>query len=328
MIEIELISHSYKEYVKNVAATLHTEVKDDILVFPSSFADGYMQVFELPNGLEALVADMVFHSDASYKRKKSADYFCNLTFNEVEINGSIRFFKDGTEMEDKGDYRAGVALSSSLHDTSFIVKADTKAKTINFILTEEWLKSNLSFFDGPKTFEASTLYKNTLTHPEPFDAQNRILFDEIFRTDRNHPLHKMIIKNRIMFLLEHFLSKMYRNIRKPGDAVAKKMKDADLGKLMEVESILVKDFSQPPPTLVNLAARTGMSVSKLKTAFKKVYNTGIYEYYQKNRMQKARSLLLTGQYTVKEVGLQLGYTNLSNFSLAFKKEFGILPSHV
>jgi AraC-like DNA-binding protein len=45
-------------------------------------------------------------------------------------------------------------------------------------------------------------------------------------------------------------------------------------------------------------------------------------------MQKARSLLLTGQYTVKEVGLQLGYTNLSNFSLAFKKEFGILPSHV
>jgi AraC-like DNA-binding protein len=71
-----------------------------------------------------------------------------------------------------------------------------------------------------------------------------------------------------------------------------------------------------------------MSVSKLKSTFKKVYGTGIYEYYQKNRMLKAKAMLLTGKYNVKEVGTQLGYTNLSNFSLAFKKEFGILPSEV
>lgn len=101
-----------------------------------------------------------------------------------------------------------------------------------------------------------------------------------------------------------------------------------MSKLMEIEALLVSDFSQPPPTILLLAERTGMSVSKLKSAFKRVYGTGIYEYFQKNRMQKARSMLLTGQYNVKEVGTQLGYTNLSNFSLAFKKEFGVLPSQV
>ncbi|OYW19244.1 MAG: hypothetical protein B7Z54_04295 [Sphingobacteriales bacterium 12-47-4] len=32
--------------------------------------------------------------------------------------------------------------------------------------------------------------------------------------------------------------------------------------------------------------------------------------------------------TIKEVGMQVGYTNLSHFSVAFKKEFGVLPSEM
>jgi AraC-like DNA-binding protein len=43
-------------------------------------------------------------------------------------------------------------------------------------------------------------------------------------------------------------------------------------------------------------------------------------------MGKARDLLLSGEFTVKEVGYKLGYQNLSNFANAFKKEFGVLPS--
>jgi AraC-like DNA-binding protein len=322
------LKHNYKEYLQELAAMLHAELKNGLLLLPHSFGEGYVQLVELPNGLDVLVSEIIFHDDVMYKRSKSTDYYCNITFNEIELSGAITFTKDGMQMEDKGYYRAGVAVSSSLSDTSFLVKANTKAKTINFILTEEWLKENLNFFEGSQTLEELTLYKNTLTHPEPFDAQNRILFDEVFHADRSHPMYNMLIKNRIMYLLEHFLSKLYRNMKRSTEVTSKKIKPSDLSKLMEIESLLVKDFSQPPPTIVNLAARTGMSVSKLKTAFKKVYNTGIYEYYQKNRMQKARTLLLTGQYNVKEVGLQLGYTNLSNFSLAFKKEFGILPSQV
>lgn len=327
MVVIEM-KNDYKEYLQYVAETLHSEVKDDVLVLPSSFGEGYMEVVELPNGLDVMIAEIDFRSDVMYKREKSTVNFCSLTFNEVELSAPLKFVRDGKEIEDKSEYRSGVVLSSNLDFTSFIIREKSKAKTINFILSEEWMKQNMLFFEGPQTLQKLALFKNTLTHPEPFDTQNRILFDEVFYTARNHPMYKMIIKNRAMLLLEYFLSKIYRNIQNAEPSVTKKVKDADLSKLMEVESILVKDFSQAPPTIVNLAARTGMSVSKLKTAFKKVYHSGIYEYYQKNRMQKARSLLLTGQFTVKEVGLQLGYTNLSNFSLAFKKEFGILPSHI
>jgi AraC-like DNA-binding protein len=112
------------------------------------------------------------------------------------------------------------------------------------------------------------------------------------------------------------------------DSPGRKIPAKDLYKLMEVESLLVKNLAKAPPTLVDLAAYTDMSVSKLKSSFKKVYGSGIYEYYQKNRMLKAHNMLLSERFNVKEVGMQIGYSNLSNFSLAFKKEFGILPSQL
>jgi AraC-like DNA-binding protein len=231
-------------------------------------------------------------------------------------------------MFDKSVRRAGVALSSNANDMSFTVKARTNAKSINILLPGKWINENLNKYNELQVLPRFNALRNTLTHPEPFDAQNRILFDEVFQPKEGNPLHTMIVKNRIMLLLEHFLSKIYRKMQQETDVPPRKIKATDMSKLMEIESLLVSDFSKPPPTIVSLAARTGMSVSKLKSAFKRVYGTGIYEYFQKNRMQKARSMLLTGQYNVKEVGTQLGYTNLSNFSLAFRKEFGILPSQV
>jgi AraC-like DNA-binding protein len=43
-------------------------------------------------------------------------------------------------------------------------------------------------------------------------------------------------------------------------------------------------------------------------------------------MVRAKDMLISGKYTVKEVGYKLGYQNLSNFAKAFKKEYGVLPS--
>jgi AraC-like DNA-binding protein len=39
-------------------------------------------------------------------------------------------------------------------------------------------------------------------------------------------------------------------------------------------------------------------------------------------------LLKTGNFSVKQVGMTIGFSNLSNFAKAFKKEFGILPKEM
>jgi AraC-like DNA-binding protein len=95
-----------------------------------------------------------------------------------------------------------------------------------------------------------------------------------------------------------------------------------------VESLLVKDFSGTPPTITALSKIATMSPTKLKKDFKSMYGLPIYEYYQKNRMMRAKSLLLSGNFAVKEVGMMVGYSNLGHFAASFKKEFGVLPSEM
>jgi AraC-like DNA-binding protein len=46
------------------------------------------------------------------------------------------------------------------------------------------------------------------------------------------------------------------------------------------------------------------------------------------RLQKAKELLLSGKYNVKETAHAVGFNNAANFSTAFKKQFHTLPSEL
>lgn len=327
MLEFRLEGINYYDLLKQFSQKLKLEIIQNRIEIPASIGKGFIQVIDLPNGLQAFISQIEFFTDVKFLLVKSAEHFCTLHFNELELTETNYLMGDTEHPSKQKEFRAGTSVISSSQDISYVMKAKSKSKSIRIILKESWVQKNLKIDDEVMVL-ANYATKNSISHPNPFDAHNRMLFDEVFLSDPSNPMHQMILKNRIMLLLEYFLSKLYRSIKAKEGTAVKKLKSSDLNKLMEIESILVRDFSTAPPTISMLAERTGMSVSKLKTAFKKVYGTGIYEYYQKNRMQKARTLLSTGQYNVKEVGLHLGYTNLSNFSLAFKKEFGILPSQV
>jgi AraC-like DNA-binding protein len=100
----------------------------------------------------------------------------------------------------------------------------------------------------------------------------------------------------------------------------------DFHSLITIEHQLLNNYGSEFPSIENLAKAAYMSESKLKKLFKQAYGMAIYQYYQKNRMHKAKELLVSKKYTITQVGAMLGYQNMSNFSVAFKKEFNVLPS--
>ena len=97
--------------------------------------------------------------------------------------------------------------------------------------------------------------------------------------------------------------------------------------LQNIETILTQSY-EAFPGIEKLSRISLMSESKLKKLFKQAFGMGLYEYYQKNRMHHAREQILSGKYSISEVGIKLGYQNLSNFSSAFRKEFQCLPSQI
>lgn len=118
-------------------------------------------------------------------------------------------------------------------------------------------------------------------------------------------------------------------LQEPTRAIATEdINKADLTVVVEIEKRITADFTGRPPTTEELACEFGLSKSKLKLIFHHVFGKGIFEYYQAHRMQKALELILSRTMTVSQAGQHVGYSNLSNFTLAFKKQFGYLPRNV
>lgn len=77
--------------------------------------------------------------------------------------------------------------------------------------------------------------------------------------------------------------------------------------------------------LEELAFLCNSSLSTFKRNFVRIYATSPGKWLQQKRLQKAKELLQDGKFKASDIYLDFGYDNLSNFSIAFKNEFGFSP---
>jgi len=95
-------------------------------------------------------------------------------------------------------------------------------------------------------------------------------------------------------------------------------------KILKARDLLTADL-QSPPSLDTLSKMTCMTPAKLQTGFRQAYGKSVFDYFREYRMQKAMQLLDETRTNVSQTAWLVGYTNVSHFSEAFKKRFGILP---
>ncbi|WP_291911632.1 AraC family transcriptional regulator [Chitinophaga sp. CB10] len=98
----------------------------------------------------------------------------------------------------------------------------------------------------------------------------------------------------------------------------------DREKIEKARAILLEQLDSPV-TIRDLARRVAMNECYLKKGFKAMYGTTIYDYFQKERMEKAKGLLYEKGMSVSEVAMLMGYSCISHFSTAFKKHTGLKP---
>ena len=325
MIEISYNSADYVSFVETIAAAFHTPVKENTCTFLPKDGSGYLWAESLPEGLSVLVGDTIFNEDILLQRLSTSRQYFILQFNES--NDLAQTKRKGIDAAQAMNMdQSNVLLTNSIMSSRFIIPAGIQVRTVKLIFEKKFL---LQFFDDD-TVDAlishyfSELLKNG--NVEPIDADYRLLMNELIRPEIDNPLRTQFIQNRCMLLLERFVYKFLTRIQSGEEATG--LTEDAISRLMKVEAALVKDFNIAPPTINTLSRFAAMSATKLKKDFKSLYGLPIYEYYQKNRMIHARKLILESDYTMKEVGNMVGYTNLGHFAASFKKQFGILPSEV
>jgi AraC family transcriptional regulator len=98
----------------------------------------------------------------------------------------------------------------------------------------------------------------------------------------------------------------------------------DRQKIVKAREILLQHIGEPI-TIKELSRKVAMNQSYLKTGFKTLFGTTIFDFYQSQRMQHAKYLLYEKSLTVTDVSFMLGYSSISHFSTAFKKHTGLKP---
>ena len=99
---------------------------------------------------------------------------------------------------------------------------------------------------------------------------------------------------------------------------------SEKNRIREARDILIQEMASPP-TLSQLSSRLCLSVGKLENGFRDLFNTTVFGFLKEYKMQRARQMFEKADANVSEVAWAVGYVNLSHFSRAYKKRFGILP---
>lgn len=327
MFSIDYSHTGYAKLMSDMAHKMHVKLKSNTLVIPEDIANGYFKYIPLSNGLQCMLSDYTLNQDMYMQRNRSDKEFYILRFDEISISDTLMVKIDNDYIWEEKQSRASVLLTSSLYNFAYQAAKNTAIKSINVLITRKWLEQYLDIKSMDKVLQKYLQLKTKSYNFAPFDIEYRALFNEVM-DGGDAIMKRSILENRIMMMVEKFLTHLYQKLNQLTEDDKIKISPDEIKRLMEVESYLIKDFSTPPPPISFLSRVAAMSTTTLKNKFKKLYGNNLYGYFQKSRMHRAKVLLMSQKYSIKEIGSQLGYSNLSNFATAFKKEFNRLPSQL
>lgn len=152
------------------------------------------------------------------------------------------------------------------------------------------------------------------------DEVTAVIYDILYN-DYNDHVRKTYVEAKMLELFVLVLQRVASN-KTPA---AIRMRPDEVQKIHKARAFLEKNIGEDIK-LSDIAHYTGLNEFKLKQGFRQLYDTTPFEYLLDCRMQEARSLLQNGTMSLGQIALAVGYTNVSGFTVAFKKKMGYAPA--
>lgn len=299
------------DYMKEFAKRFGLSSCDGFIEFASSFGTGFIKTIDVEEGFRIVINKMDFKRRLTIKKKVADVVDDLLVFRFKYIIASDR------------NYLSNVQVISNVCQTEDVIEANTSACYLAIgIKASKLLKlmdlghglpeltSFISHFNNP------LLYQEIMTH-----GMKNIIRELLERKNLNDRLEKFYYKTKISELIYEFFSRFLRRTTFDFGSIHQ----GDIEKILHLEKMILGDLGKVP--VLSVLARTiGMSETKMKSLFKKIFEDSIYNYYSMARMAEAASILKNNCHIpVSEVGYSLGFSNLSHFSKMFKRHIGMNP---
>jgi len=310
---------NFEKWQAGFALKLDAVITDRVLTIPARLGEGTILARNINQHFSYVVMNFKLNSDLELQRISGPRGFV-ISFNQVEAHKELPISHPQQMLIDKKSFRNDIFLADAADATSLRLTAGSTVKRLVIFCSHELAMQYLPqpLFDKLAAFSREN---SNSDNPLFISLTHRTMLKELFEIKENDPLSQIRRLSSVIHLIEKSLHSF---LRQEQATLPRTVKKTDLESMQHVEQILSSRL-EGFPSLESLAHEVFMSTSKLKNLFKQVYGHTLYDYYNKSRLQRARELLSNGQVSIKQAGSEIGFSNLSHFAKAFRKEFGILP---
>jgi AraC-like DNA-binding protein len=313
---------NFKSWIQELSQDTGVKAKNNLLTLTETLGSGYCFSDSIDRTFSYVMMNVELNDDCTLHRVSNNQMGLLIFFNQTQVSDYIRLRHKKDSLTDSlNKNRSNIFVSSTNTELEVSYRAGSKLKRLGIYLTPQWIADH---FDANTKLQVELLTSQGLELIEklPINQEIQEKLNRIFDTQLNSEPDRLALKSRIILLLEYFFS-TYLN----ESLVIKNKKiipDEDITRLRNIEALLLNEETEKFPSIVKLARIAQMSSTKLKQRFKQVYGYRLYEFYNKQRLEKARELISKG-ITPKEAGYTIGFSDVSNFTKAFKKEYGYTP---
>ena len=313
---------NFKTWIQEVALLMGVKVKNYFLVLPELTADGFCYADSVDRSFSYVLMNANLKENCTIHRISNNQMGLVIFFNQIKVSDHFGIKSKHEEIKDyEIKDRNNIFVSSSNTELEMLYTAGTNIKRLGIYLTPQWIAEH---------FDANTKLQLELLIGKALKQVNKIQINQevkekltlIFETNLMNDAEKLILKSRVILLLEYFFSTFLNDSLEIRNK--KLIPDEDINRLKNIEKILIARDTDKFPSITMLARLAHMSGTKLKQRFKQVYGYRLYEYYNKQRLHKAKEMMEEGM-SPKEAGYAIGFNDVSNFTKAFKKEYGYTP---
>ncbi|CAN5342653.1 AraC family transcriptional regulator [soil metagenome] len=290
------------------------DIRDDFL---RSFEFNNVQIFDFLPEFALMIRSMIAKKDFVFRRGAitAIEHGILIAFNN--------FFDDGLEETAPKkmvlrEELPSIQIMPLWAGTSIHLPNHSHRKLISIIVSLDYLKPLLA--EEQASFAFLLGQENQFFIDEFMSADMIRVANEISRPNTQPELAHFYYRLKTVELL-YFL---FRNLKKRKNSSHEHISLDELRTIYKVRDTLIEklDESTPVKDLVRIA---GMNEQKLRKLFTQVFGMGLYDYFQRIRMQEAARLLGEEKLTVSETGYRLGFSNLSHFTRLFEEHLGCKP---
>jgi len=149
--------------------------------------------------------------------------------------------------------------------------------------------------------------------------------DQVLACPASYPMKRLFLESKALEIIAYSIDLAMS--QKRCQAFARGPAAKEFEQIMMAKDILNDKYESPPP-LTELARMVGVNKNKLNQGFRRYFGASVFEYHRMLRLEMARKLLAANEKSVTEVAFEVGYSQHSSFTKAFKQYFGDNPADV